>query len=486
MTSLLADKPRLQGSQRPSFMHLPGPSVGSAGDAAIELALMAGLELDPWQQLVLRESLGYRADGNWSAFEVGVVVPRQNGKGGITEARELAGLFLLGERLIIHSAHEFDTSLEAFRRLLNLIESNPELSSRVYKVNNAHGKEGLELKTGQRIRYRARTKGGGRGFTGDCLIFDEAMDFPESAHGALLPTLAARPNTQVWYTGSAVDQQVHDHGRVFSRIRSRANAGGDDALAYFEWSAAGDINDYAALARISVDQDAWAHANPGLGIRISTEHVGREQRSMDLRKFAVERLGIGDWPDLEDGLEDEAIIPYEVWAALATDDVADGDDGVYAVDVSPDRSSASISEACMDEDDNLFVRVRAQQPGVAWIAASAKSLGIEQLLYDEKSPTAAIVDGLRDEGVAVVPVSSRDHADACGQLVDAVVEKRLRHTGDPRLAGALAGAGIRPLGDAWAWSRRASNVDITPLVSCTLALWGLQDRSGEFVLEVFG
>ena len=37
-----------------------------------------------------------RADGNWSAFEVGVNVPRQNGKGGIIEARELAGLFLLG------------------------------------------------------------------------------------------------------------------------------------------------------------------------------------------------------------------------------------------------------------------------------------------------------------------------------------------------------------------------------------------------------
>jgi hypothetical protein len=56
-----------------------------------------------------------RADGKWAAFEVGLNVARQNGKGSILEARELAGLFLLGERLIIHSAHEFATSLEAFR-----------------------------------------------------------------------------------------------------------------------------------------------------------------------------------------------------------------------------------------------------------------------------------------------------------------------------------------------------------------------------------
>jgi phage terminase large subunit-like protein len=78
-----------------------------------------GPDLDPWQEFVLAHALGERADGKWAAFEVGVMVSRQNGKGAILEARELAGLFLLGERLIIHSAHQFDTSLEAFRRLLS-------------------------------------------------------------------------------------------------------------------------------------------------------------------------------------------------------------------------------------------------------------------------------------------------------------------------------------------------------------------------------
>jgi phage terminase large subunit-like protein len=48
---------------------------------------MAGLELDPWQQFVIHNALGERPDGKWAAFEVGVEVPRQNGKGGLLEAR---------------------------------------------------------------------------------------------------------------------------------------------------------------------------------------------------------------------------------------------------------------------------------------------------------------------------------------------------------------------------------------------------------------
>jgi hypothetical protein len=42
---------------------------------------------------VLERALGVREDGKWAAFEVGLDVSRQNGKGGILEARELAGLF---------------------------------------------------------------------------------------------------------------------------------------------------------------------------------------------------------------------------------------------------------------------------------------------------------------------------------------------------------------------------------------------------------
>src|SRR4051812_39799203 len=177
MTSLVAAPAGLVGHQRPRIASIP-PSSSSAGAEAVELARMAGLHLDPWQEFALEAALGERPDGRWSAFEVGLVVSRQNGKGSVLEGRELAGLFLLGERLIIHSAHQFDTSLEAFSRLEALIADNDEFARRVKKITRSHGEEGITLTNGQRIRFRTRTKGGGRGFSCDCLILDEAMILP--------------------------------------------------------------------------------------------------------------------------------------------------------------------------------------------------------------------------------------------------------------------------------------------------------------------
>lgn len=96
----------LRGVQTPRVSCWPDYAT-SAGREAVDLARSCGLWLDPWQAFVLEHGLGERSDGKWSAFECAIVVSRQNGKGSILEARELAGLFLFDEQLILHSAHEF-------------------------------------------------------------------------------------------------------------------------------------------------------------------------------------------------------------------------------------------------------------------------------------------------------------------------------------------------------------------------------------------
>src|SRR6266540_1681479 len=347
------------GVQSPSVSWSP-PFASSRGVEAVELCASVGLILDGWQELVLGSALRLREDGKWSAFEVGVDVARQNGKGGILEARELAGLFLFGERLILHSAHEFATATEARLRMEELLETG-DLSREVRSINRSHGSEGFTLRSGQRLNYRTRTKGGGRGFSGDCLILDEAMVLPDAFVGALLPTLSARSmsgNPQVWYTGSAVDQLVHDHGVVFARLRERGRRGTDPSLAWFEWSAEPDgepLNLDELDQELLDDQDAWARANPGLGIRISAEHVEKELRSMDDRTCAVERLGIGDWP-ATDGSGDR-VIDIDRWRELA--DVGSQILGpvCLAFDVAPDRSSSSIAVAGNREDGLAHIEV---------------------------------------------------------------------------------------------------------------------------------
>jgi hypothetical protein len=474
-TSLLDVRRDLLGAQQPRILHVPD-YVSSTGDEAVELAAMAGLDLDEWQQFVLHHSLGEREDGKWAAFEVGIEVPRQNGKGGLLEARELAGLFLLGEMLMIHSAHEFATAEEALERMDNILEANPDLSRRVRTLKRSHGQEGVYLKTGQRLRYRTRTKGGGRGWSADWLGMDEAMVIPETMHGALMPTLSARPNPQIWYTGSAVDQESMEHGIVFARVRDRAIRAEDPALAYFGWSPAYD-RPADIPEQVAADPVTWAQANPALGIRITVEHIAREHRSMDPRTFAVERLGVGDWPNL-DGTDSKGIGP-ETWQSLKDENSKPLDPVCFAFDVRPDRSKTAIGVSGVRGDGKYHVEVVDHRAGTGWVpdrlAELVASHGPIAVICDEGSPAAALLAKIGQAGVIVQTVNGRQYAQACGSFFDMCDQDMLRHLGTPELAAALKGASTRPLGDAWAWSRKGSEVDISPLVSCTLALRGSID-----------
>jgi hypothetical protein len=462
----------LVGVQEPRVLWLPERASTDLGREAVELSASAGQPLDPWQAFWLENSMAARADGKWAAFEVGGNVARQNGKGSVLEARELYALFEGPERLIVHSAHQFDTSLEHFRRLLDLIEANPEFDKKVKRVSRSHGEEGIETVDRSRIRFRTRTKGGGRGFSGDLVVLDEAMELSTSAHGALLPTVRARPNPQIWYTGSAVDQNVHEHGIVFARIRERGHAGGDPRLAYFEWSAEGDLVDAMLLIE---DERAWAQANPGLGIRIDLEHVQAEARSLDPRTFAVELLGIGDWPDTAGSAA--TVIDPRLWSGLTDASSSIQGDLAMAIDTAPDRSFTTVAAAGRRPDGVGHVEVMERQRGTAWVLSYVLERVARHdpvaVVLDARGPVGSLAHELEAAGVRVVPVNAQEHAQACGMFFDSVQERDIHHLGTQELGSAVRGAAKRPLGDAWAWSRKTSAVDISPLVASTLAWWGL-------------
>lgn len=453
----------------PRVWSAPG-HVRSSGRDAVELAASAGLVLDPWQEFVLEHALGEREDGRWSAFEVGVCVPRQNGKGAIIEARTLAGLFLFGERLLIHSAHLFDTSKEAMRRLLELIEGCPELDQQVKAVHRANGTEGIELKSRQRVRFRARTKSGGRGLTGDVLFLDEAMYLPAATISALLPVLSARPNAQVIYTGSAVDKVENPDGVTFARARERCVAGEDSQLAWFEWSLpAGAPDDVPA--DVAADPGSWRLANPALGIRITEDAVRREMPAMDRRGFAVERLGVGDWPRTD--MPTAAVIDPSVWSGLVDEESEVLDPVWLGFDVSPDRKWASIVAAGLRRDGLVHVEVVERRPGARWVAGRVRELVARHkpagVVCDRAGQSSSVVKDLEGQGVRVKETDHREMIMACGEFYDMVVDGGLRHLAQEALDAAVAGAVKRDLGGAWAWNKRASGIDITPLVAATLA-----------------
>lgn len=494
----------LIGSQEPRILHTPTSwdGITSAGQEAIELAALAGLHLDPWQQIILNGSLAKRSETihnpytdqleyKWAAREVGVMISRQNGKNSVLEARELAGLFLFGERLIIHSAHQFDTSKEAFERILFLIENTPDLEQEVMRVDRSHGEEGIVLKKPkgsnlppQRLRFRTRTKGGGRGFTGDCLVLDEAMYLDGDMVKALMPTLSARPNVQIWYTGSAGDRK----STQFGRVRARAIKGGDPLLWYGEWSAelctplcphgCTDHDDPG-------DPAVWAKANAAYGIRIQEEAVAAEYRSMGPDEFAQERLGVGDWPT--EG-QKWIVIPEINWTARQDARSQLEGEFVLAVDFAPDRSKATLVAAGANQHSDTHIEITGNEDlgydcrvGVQWVFQRVKHIWDTQrpqfVVIDTASQAATLIPLLEDAGVKVVTPTSREYGQACGDFRSGIVPRRgeratITHLGQPPLTESTSVADQRTVGDLWMWSKSLSEGDITPTVAATLAVWG--------------
>jgi hypothetical protein len=467
----------------PRFSSLP-PCVSSLGADAVAFARRVGIELDEWQAQVLEGWLGRRADGKWAAFEAALVTPRQNGKSEILLTRALYGLFVLGERTVVFSAHQWDSALEMFRRMLDVVEQNDELQARVKKIRYSAANEGIELDTGERIRFRTRSRAGARGFAADLVVFDEAAFLPEAVQGALLPTLRARSaesTAQVLYAAAAVDQLSNADGVVLARLRERGIRGDDASLAYFEWSAAQFDEEGRELPielvpdEVLEDPAIWRAANPALPARIAEENVRNELRALNRRSFAVECLGIGDWPQTAG----DARTPISVddWLMLVDAKSKPVAPICVAFDVSPDRR-ASVAIAGRRLDGLLHVEVPDARDGTGWLVERVAQLIVDHdpwvVVADATGPGAALVERVEERaGVAVTKVSASEHAQACGLLLDAVTEGTLRHLGSAELIAALKGASTRPLGDAWAWSRKSSAVDISPLVAATLALWAV-------------
>lgn len=469
------------GSRQPRVRSVPA-YASSAGSEAVELAASAGLVLDGWQQDVLTAALGERPDGRWSASQVGLIVPRQNGKGSILEARELFGLVVGKEELILHSAHLFPTSLEAYRRIRRLFEETPDLKRLVKKFNDGNDNRGIEMRNGCRLKFVARSKGGGRGMSGDVVILDEAFALTEDQLEALMPTMSARPNPQIWYTSSPPLDAVT--GAPLFNLKARAEAGAP-GLAWFDWSTepGADIDDEAV----------WAAANPAYGIRISRDFVEKERQALTAEGFSRERLGM--WPETVG----TAVISSEMWAGLADRDAERPADVAFAVDVTPMRDHAAIAMAGIRPDGALQLSVVDHRPGTDWIPERLATLNERWdpvcIALDGKGPASSILLDLREAGLTVsddlqrpqrgdlVLLGASDASTAWGMFVDAAKQGRTRHSDEPALNLALAGAKTRPLGDGSAWARRG-NTDISPLVAATMAHWAYQTFAQVVVREL--
>lgn len=479
MSSTIWRGRELLGSQRPRVWSAASATT-SAGGEAVALAELAGLECMPWQRLVVDGALGQCVfgpgpdDWRWAAFEVLLLVSRQNGKGTCIEVVELYVLFSLGLN-VFHTAHLMKTSRKAFKRLWALIERTPQLRRRVAWVRRTAEEITVTLTSGAFVTFMARSGRAGRGLDDcDVLVLDESLFLDPKMAEAMVPTMSTRPHPLVIYAGSAEVATSTLQRALRKRLHD-----GDPGLTGFDWSVDPELvkaKDFDPLA-----VEAVAQANPSLGALISMDYVRGEFRALTAagspQGYYRERLGVPD----TDPAEAKPMIGRTAWEARGglgperpTGPVA------FGIAAAPDGLPAWTAIGVVGETDagERLLQVVEYRPGSEWVPERVKELVGRHVpvatVVDPAGPAGFLIDDLEDVGVEVFTPTPRQVAHATKQLVTGLVGEApfVRHYDQPHLGVAAVGAAKKLVGDVYVPQRRGE-VDICPFEAVLMASLGL-------------
>jgi len=465
-----------------------------------DLSAAFGVTLDGWQEQILQAAMGERRDNTWAAKRVGVTVPRQNGKSQLLVARALAGALLFGERKIVISAHQQDTAREAFAKLMEIIESeaNASLQARVKSVMNALNREHVKFTNGATIQFKARSGAGGKGFSSDCLMLDEAQILGARAWTSINSTMSAMPNPQVWLLGTA--PQEEDDSEVFESVRDAAISGKSTTAAWCEWGADPESKEYAA-AKADLEARRWSpaveyvcwSANPAWNTRMNHEVVQGECETYSPERFGQDRLGL--WPA---DAEAQRTITAAEWDALGITEPPQDGTPSFGVAFSADGSRVAVSGA-MKHADGVHVELVGAYSGPTdsgvgpladWLAERWRKTAT--IVISGRAGAGILADALRTRGVSarcIHVATSQDYFTACAMLLDTVRAARSTATempGTPLPLTHLATPGQKALDDSiavsnktargtsgsWGWAATTDDGDETPTEAASLALWG--------------
>jgi hypothetical protein len=317
---------------------------------------------------------------------------------------------------MIHSAHQFDTSIEAFLRMDQLLEGCAELSRRVLRVSSVARLRGLQLQgrpaaplpdtdEGRRPRLHRRPADPRRG-----------DDSAEAFHGALLPTLSAKsirrqPAGLVHRLGRRPDDPRGRH-RVRTRPRARPRAIKRSPTSSGPSTRRTRTTSTTPRGRPQAVGAGESRArHPDLR-RAHRDGARRAQRA-HVRGRAARRRRLARH-DRHRGLPDR---PRRLPRAhrpksKLLDPVA------LAFDVSPDRSSSSISAAGRRADSLFHGEVIERHRGTGWVVARLIELNAKHspiaILYDGAGPANTLAPELEAAGIDGHAGLAKEHASACG------------------------------------------------------------------------
>jgi phage terminase large subunit-like protein len=143
----------------------------------IQFCIDIGFPLLPWQEQLARDCLRYKPDNRWLHPLIGIMLPRQQGKSTFMALRILFGIYVLGEKMHLATAHKLTTSSEIFFKVSEIIEGSQLLLDNFAKKYESKGSQEIRFKNKARYLIRAGNSAA-RGIAApDVIHIDELREF---------------------------------------------------------------------------------------------------------------------------------------------------------------------------------------------------------------------------------------------------------------------------------------------------------------------
>ncbi len=450
----------LRGATKPRLQSIPLKGKSKVDDV-IEIAKILNEKLLPYQEHVLKDMLVVDKKDMWVRKSNLLLISRQNGKTFLARMLILTHLVKWNTDVLIMSSNR-SMALETFRQVANALENNDHLKGMIKQIRHANGTESIEMLSGARLDVVAATRDGSRGRSINGLLYiDEVREISEEGYRAAMPVTRAHANSHVLLTSNAGDA----FSTVLNQLRERALDNPPKSFGYYEYSA-------PQYCKID-DRAAWALANPALGYTITEAAIEEAIATSPIENTRTETLCqwidslSSPWPHgiLEETSNSELQIPP-------------GGYTVFGFDVSPSRRNASLVAGQILPDGKIGVGIlQTWESAVSVddlkIAADIKGWSDQyrprQICYD-KYATQSIADKLSNAGCMVQDISGQQFYQACGDLLDGLVNHRVVHNGQAELLQQMNNCSAKVNDAAWRIVKRKSAGDISAPIGLAMVV----------------
>lgn len=401
-----------------------------------------------------------------------VSIARGNGKSGLVAALAVAELWVGGysaEALVVASDERQARII--FDQARRMIQLNPLLAERAHVYQDKI----YVPETDSTLRPLPADYDALQGWDPTAVLVDELAVIPEDVWSAATSAVGKREESLIL----AISTPGKSQDSLMWRLVQHGRAGRDPSFYLKEFAAP----DGCEL----MDRDAWRAANPALADpEPFMQEKALESVALTLREPVFRQLRLGQWIS---GIS--SWLPFGAWSELADDErqIEPGTKIVLGFDGSTSGDSTALVGCTVEEHPHLFVAGVWEKPegpaGRAWkvprreVSARVHELfseyDVREIACDPFGWLSEMEGWAQEHGAKRViswPTSYRKRmAPATMRLYADVMEHRLTHDGNPRLAAHIGNAVAvsTPQGDVITKEKKSSPKKIDLAVAAIVA-----------------